>query len=324
MEQSLHEVQETRNTIQRCEKAIKAYLSSKTADGLSAGTIANYDRITKKCMDFLKADGYEEASIASVNDWKISLAEDGVKITTMNLYLSVLHSFFDWAEQMKMIDSSPVIPVVMPSKKAVNMEKKKAYKHLLEEEDFRRILNGGKPKGVPEMKWKRNRAILVMLMTTALRNSELRDLRMRDLNFEEGTVKVEKGKGNKERLAAFPKVTQDVVKEYLESGYRPNNLGQDDFVFGTNEDGNWNQFDRFTLSQLVERNIRLATGKDGYRSHSCRHFAASFYYDRGVELGSISEVLGHASQSTTMVYIEKLRPALSSQKASMAFDSFNA
>lgn len=324
MEQNLHEVQETRNTIQRVEKALKTYFATCKANGLSAGTIANYERITKKYMDFLKQEGYDEASIASVNDWKVSLDEDGIKITTMNLYLSVLHSFFEFAVKMEMLNKSPVIPVVMPNKKAVSMEKKKAYKHLLEEEDFRRILNGGKPKGVPEMKWKRNRAILVMLMTTALRNSELRDLRMRDLNFEEGTVKVEKGKGNKERLAAFPKVTQDVVKEYLESGYRPNNLGQDDFVFGTNEDGNWNQFDRFTLSQLVERNIRLSTGKDGYRSHSCRHFAATFYFDRGVDVQSISEVLGHSNMNTTSIYIEKLRPALSSQKASMAFNEFGA
>lgn len=317
-------VTESRNTIQSVERAIKAYLSSCKANGLAEGSIANYERITKKYMDFVKSNGYGETSISSVNDWKISLSENGMKITTLNLYMGVLKAFFDWAVEMEMIDKSPVIPVVMPSKKAVNMEKKKAYKHLLEEEDFRRILNGGKPKGVPETKWKRNRAILVMLMTTALRNSELRDLRMRDLNFEEGTVKVEKGKGNKERLAAFPKVTQDVVKEYLESGYRPNNLGQDDFIFGTNEDGSWNQFDRFTLSQLVERNIRLATGKDGYRSHSCRHFAATFYFDRGVDLQSISEVLGHSNMNTTNIYIEKLRPALSSQKASMAFDSFNA
>lgn len=316
------EAYESRNAIHRVEKAIKAYLASCKANGLSAGTIANYERITKKYMDYIKENGYDETSIASVNDWKVSLAEDGVKITTMNLYLSVLHSFFAWSEQMKMIDESPVIPVVMPSKKAVNMEKKKAYKHLLEEKDFRRILNGDKPKYIPEIKWKRNKAILVMLMTTALRNSELRDLRMRDLNFEEGTVKVEKGKGNKERLAAFPKVAQEVIKDYLSSGYRPADLGQDDFVFGTNEDGIWKQFDRFTLSQLVERNIRLATGKDGYRSHSCRHFAASYIYDRGVDVSAISEVLGHSSQSTTMVYIEKLRPALSSQKASMAFDGF--
>lgn len=322
MEQNYKEREKSRNTISSIERAIKAYLSSCKANGLAEGTIANYDRITKKFVDYLKSEGYEEASIASVNDWKISLAEANVKITTINLYMGVLKSFFEWSVEMEMMDKSPVIPVVMPSRKAVNVEKKKAYKHLLEEEDFRRILNGDKPKYIPEIKWKRNKAILVMLMTTALRNSELRDLRMRDLNYEEGTVKVEKGKGNKERLAAFPKVAQEVVKDYLSSGYRPNNLGQDDFVFGTNEDGIWKQFDRFTLSQLVERNIRLATGKDGYRSHSCRHFAATQYFDHGVDLQSISEVLGHSNLQTSQIYIEKLRPALSSQKASMAFNEF--
>ncbi len=309
------------NALQSVERAQKAYLSSCKANGLSEGTVANYERITNKYLDYVKANGYTEASIASVNDWKVSLSEAGVKITTLNLYIGCLKSFFEWAVQMRMIDESPVIPVIMPSKKAVNTERKKAYKHVLDEEDFAVILHGAKPKGVSEINWKRNKAILVMLMTTALRNSELRDLRMRDLDFEEGTVKVEKGKGNKERLAAFPKITQEVVKEYLRSGYRPNNLGEDDFVFGTNEDG-WKQFDRFTLSQLVERNIKLCTGKEGYRSHSLRHYAATFYFDRGVDVESISGVLGHSNSATTMLYIEKLRPKLPTQKANSVFDEY--
>ena len=309
------------NALQSVERAQKAYLSSCKANGLSEGTVANYERITQKYMGFIKENGYEDASIASVNDWKISLSEAGVKITTMNLYMGILKSFFDWAVQMRMIDESPVIPVIMPSKKAVNTERKKAYKHVLDEEDFAVILHGAKPKGVSDINWKRNKAILVMLMTTALRNSELRDLRMRDLDFEEGTVKVEKGKGNKERLAAFPKITQEVVKEYLRSGYRPNNLGEDDFVFGTNEDG-WKQFDRFTLSQLVERNIKLCTGKEGYRSHSLRHYAATAYFDSGIDISSISALLGHSSETTSQIYIEKLRPKLPTQKANSVFDEY--
>lgn len=309
------------NSLQDVEKARKAYLSSCRANGLSEGTVANYERITQKYMDFIKENGYEDASIASVNDWKVSLSEAGVKITTLNLYIGCLKSFFEWAVQMRMIDESPIIPVIMPSKKAVNTERKKAYKHVLDEEDFAVILHGAKPKGVSEINWKRNKAILVMLMTTALRNSELRDLRMRDLDFEEGTVKVEKGKGNKERLAAFPKITQEVVKEYLRSGYRPNNLGEDDFVFGTNEDG-WKQFDRFTLSQLVERNIKLCTGKEGYRSHSLRHYAATAYFDSGIDISSISALLGHSSEATSQIYIEKLRPKLPTQKANSVFDEY--
>lgn len=318
MEQSLHEVHETGNTIQRVEKTIKAYLSSCRANGLAEGTIANYDRITNKYMDFLKAEGYEEASIASVNDWKVSMNEEGVKITTLNFYMGVIKAFFDWAVQMEMLDKSPVIPVVMPSKKAVNTEKKKPYTKLLTANEFRSILSSGRPKGVTEIKWKRNRAILVVFLTSGLRNSELRDLKMKDISFEKGTITVENGKGGKARICAFPKIAQDALRDYLDSGYRPNNLGEDDYVFGTNEDG-WKQFDRFTLSQLVQRNIKLITGRDDCRSHALRHASASWMLLNGMNMDSISSLLGHSSVSTTALYAERLNPTSPSSEANAMF-----
>ena len=318
MEQNWNEVHETRNTIQRVEKAIKAYLSNCRANGLAEGTIANYDRITKKYMDFLKSEGYEEASIASVNDWKVSLAEDGVKITTLNFYMGVIKAFFDWAVQMEMLDKSPVIPVVMPSKKAVNTEKKKPYTKLLTANEFRSILSSGRPKGVTEIKWKRNRAILVTFLTSGLRN-----LKMKEISFEKGTITVENGKGGKARICAFPKIAQDALRDYLESGYRPNNLGEDDYVFGTNEDG-WKQFDRFTLSQLVQRNIKLITGRDDCRSHALLHASASWMLLNGMNMDSISSLLGHSSVSTTALYAERLNPTSPSEEANSVFDSLNA
>lgn len=318
MEQSLHEVHETGNTIQRVEKTIKAYLSSCKANGLAEGTIANYDRITKKYTDFLKAEGYEEASIASVNDWKVSMNEEGVKITTLNFYMGVIKAFFDWAVQMEMLDKSPVIPVVMPSKKAVNTEKKKPYTKLLTANEFRSILSSGRPKGVTEIKWKRNRAILVVFLTSGLRNSELRDLKMKDISFEKGTITVENGKGGKARICAFPTIAQNALQDYLDSGYRPNNLGEDDFVFGTNEDG-WKQFDRFTLSQLVQRNIKLITGRDDCRSHALRHASASWMLLNGMNMDSISSLLGHSSVSTTALYAERLNPTSPSSEANAMF-----
>lgn len=318
MEQITHEAHETRNTIQSVEKTIKAYLSSCRANGLAEGTIANYDRITKKYMDFLKSEGYEEASIASVNDWKVSMSEDGVKITTLNFYMGVIKAFFDWAVQMEMLDKSPVIPVVMPSKKAVNTEKKKPYTKLLTANEFRSILSSGRPKGVTEIKWKRNRAILVVFLTSGLRNSELRDLKMKDISFEKGTITVENGKGGKARICAFPKIARDALRDYLESGYRPNNLGEDDYVFGTNEDG-WKQFDRFTLSQLVQRNIKLITGRDDCRSHALRHASASWMLLNGMNMDSISSLLGHSSVSTTALYAERLNPTSPSSEANAMF-----
>ena len=322
MEQNLHEVQETRNTIQRVERAIKAYLSNCRANGLAEGTIANYDRITKKYMDFLKSEGYEDASIASVNDWKVSLSEAGVKITTLNLYMQVLHGFFSFATDMEMIEKSPVIPTLMPSKKAVNVERKKPYTKLLTADEFKKIITCGRPKGVTELNWKRNRAILVVFLTSGIRNSELRDLKMRDISFMKGTITVENGKGGKSRICAFPKIAQEAMRTYFESGYRPNNLGEDDFVFGTNEDG-WKQFDRFTLSQLVQRNIRLITGRDDCRSHSLRHASASWLLSSGVNVDSISSLLGHSNPQTTLIYCERLNPSSISDEANSVFDRFN-
>lgn len=318
MEQQYELKQETRNTIQRVEKAIKAYLATCKANGLSSGTIANYERVTAKYMDYITANGYDEASIASVNDWKISLTETGVKITTVNLYLNILHAMFKFAVDMGMIEKSPIIPIVMPSKKSVSAEKKKPYTKLLTANEFKAILASGKPKGVTELNWKRNRAILFVFLTSGLRNSELRDLKMRNISFEKGTITVENGKGGKSRICAFPKISQEVVKEYLESGYRPNNLGADDYVFGTNEDG-WKQFDRFTLSQLVQRNIKLITGRDDCRTHSLRHASASWMLSHGINMDSISALLGHSNTQTTALYAERLNPSSPSDEANAMF-----
>ena len=167
----------------------------------------------------------------------------------------------------------------------------------------------------------RDFCMLTLFLNCGMRLSELVGISLSDIDRDLRSLRVV-GKGNKERLAAFPKVTQDVVKEYLESGYRPNNLGEDDFVFGTNEDG-WKQFDRFTLSQLVQRNIRLITGRDDCRSHSLRHASASWLLSSGVNVDSISSLLGHSNPQTTLIYCERLNPSSVSDEANSVFDRFN-
>jgi site-specific recombinase XerD len=143
---------------------------------------------------------------------------------------------------------------------------------------------------------------------------------MRDISFEKGTITVENGKGGKSRICAFPKIAQEAMREYLESGYRPHNLVETDYVFGTNEDG-WKQFDRFTMSQLVQRNIRLITGRNDCRSHALRHASASWMLANGINMDSISSLLGHSSVATTAIYAERLNPSSPSSEANAAFDN---
>lgn len=309
------------NSVKSVSAALKSYLASCKANGLANGTIENYERVVSEYIQFLNDKGYEEATIGSASEWKIAMDEKGTKITVISSKMGMVRSAMEWMKQMELIEKNPFIPTVMPSRKAVNAVKNRPYEHVLTTEDFNRIIHAGKPKAVCELNWKRNRAILIMFLTTALRNSEMRDLTLNDLDFKNGSISVKHGKGDKARIAAFPRIAQEAVEEYLESGYRPKKAKNNDYLFGTvDSNGKWKQFDRATLTQLVERNVRLITGKKSMRSHSLRHGAATQYFARGLDVSSISDLLGHASVNTTQIYIEKLNPNMPSQKANELFD----
>ena len=308
-------------TVQSVSEALKSYLASCKANGLANGTIENYERIVGLYIRFMEQNGRGAVTVGSVNDWKVSLSENGVKITTLSNYMTVLRQFFEWAVKMEMLPKSPVIPAVMPSRKAVNVEQKKPYEHLLTAEEFQRILNSSRPKHVPKDRWLRNRAVLLVLLTSGVRNSELRDLTVNDLDFENGTITVRSGKGGKYRICSFPQIAQSAVRDYLDCGYRPSTEGNDDVLFGVNDENGFRKFERNALSQMVEKDIEKITGHKGCKTHSLRHFSASYLLSSGVNMDAISNLLGHSSCETTAMYAERLNPKTPSQDANNVFNS---
>lgn len=310
----------TGNSVQSVSQALKSYLASCKANGLAKGTIENYERVVSEYVKFLYDKGYEEATIGSASDWKIAMNEKGTKINVVSSKMHMAKAFFDWAIEMEILEKNPFIPTVMPSRKAVNAENHKPYTKLLSAEEFARILHSGRPKGVPMNRWYRNRAILIVLLTSGLRNSELRDLTLNDLDFENSTITVRRGKGNKSRVCSFPTIAQTAVKDYLTSGYRPLNVTADDYLFGVTDENGYHQFERNSLSQMVELEIEKITGREKCKTHSLRHASASYLLSSGVSVDSISALLGHSSVSTTAIYAERLNPKAPSTEANNVFE----
>lgn len=309
-------------TIKTYTAAVTAYIKNCKSNEMSPGTVENYERICSLFRRHMEENGFEEASIAAVASWKNALSDNGVKITTLASYMGMLDSFFQWAVEMEMIEKNPCVPAVMPSRKAVRKEQKKPYAALLTEEQFKAILTAKRPKGVPAALWERNKAIITVFLATAIRNSELRALTLNDLDFVNGNIIVEHGKGDKRRIAAFPPVAQEAVAAYLNSGYRPHGLPMDALLFGIGETKEeWHEMNRIALSNLIKRNVSLMIGGEGVRSHALRHACASIMWDKGMSLEEISSLLGHESVSTTEVYAERLRPALPSSHANDLFAS---
>ena len=308
------------NSITSFDFALKAYIRNCRTNLMSPGTVENYERVCSLFGRHMAANGFTEASISAVSSWKNSLSDKGIKITTLAGYMGMLDTFFSWAVEMEMLEKNPCVPAVMPSRKAVKKVQNQAYSSLLNESQFKAIITAERPKGVPGDKWARNKAIITILLSTAIRNSELRALTLNDLDFVNGNLIIEHGKGDKRRITAFPTIAQQAVKEYLASGYRPKNLPMSATLFGIGETASeWHEMNRIALSNLIKRNISLMIGGEGVRSHALRHACASILWDKGMSLEEISELLGHESVKTTEVYAERLRPALPSNHANNIF-----
>lgn len=147
---------------------------------------------------------------------------------------------------------------------------------------------------------KRDKAILELLYGCGLRVSELTLMRISNLFFHSGFIKVT-GKGDKERLVPIGGVAQAEIAHYL-SEIRPAiavKKGQEDFLF-LNRFGS--ALSRVTVFNLV-KNLAIKAGiKKSISPHTFRHSFATHLVEGGADLRAVQEMLGHQSITTTEIY----------------------
>ncbi len=288
----------------------------------SPSTIESYKRATRIFGEFLDQQKQEITPYA-VSSWRNSLSKSDIKPNTVKQYMVNLRTFFSWCERMKLIEHSLVTAEDMPKPEPVEYD-------LLTYDEIQMLLHQ-KPKGIFSKTACRNRAIVVLLLQAGLRNSEIRSLKPKDLDFESGTVTVMHGKGNKNRTAPFPSLAREAVAEYLTSGIRPAWATDDDVLFGTDADENgqstdgreWHEISGCGLLTMINRYTARVCGH-AVGVHTLRHAAASLWDDMGIHMRDIQNALGHASIATTeKVYVKILNKAKSAHSINAAFDSFS-
>jgi integrase/recombinase XerD len=145
----------------------------------------------------------------------------------------------------------------------------------------------------------RDKAILETLYATGMRVSEAVNLRLDNVNLDIGFLRCV-GKGNKERVIPLGKKAIMSLKRYLESG-RPHFLKKknSDYLF-LNRSGK--KLTRQSFWKLIKKYARCARIKKPIKPHILRHSFATHLLERGADLRSVQEMLGHANISTTQLY----------------------
>lgn len=300
--------------------AANFYLSNLEATGASDCTIENYSQRLNSFYLFWTASDrhYEDPSFTAVQAWRDELLRKGLKPSTVRQYLCELGLFFSAVSdpelaEKRFFESNPVTKRLMPDTKKAD---KRPYDMILTDEQVMLLWrNNPVIKGPRGEYWPRNYAIVVLLLTTEIRNQELLDLTPADLDFEHGELCVEHGKGDKFRVVEFPEIAQTAVRLYLRAGIRPESASDTEPLFGSlcakgsgtpRFDGVWKRGSRQWLSQLVDRHVRNVTGVAGVRSHDLRHVGARLDLNSGMPVEELQSKLGHCSVTTTEIYSGKL------------------
>ena len=170
------------------------------------------------------------------------------------------------------------------------------------------LLIGSIDRGTKE--GQRNRAILETLYSCGLRVSELCNLKLSELYFEEGFIKVE-GKGSKQRLVPIsPRAIKEIRLYFPDRNLMKIKPGFEDFVFISNFGKNISRIMVFHIIKELAERIGL---KKKISPHTFRHSFATHLLEGGANLRAIQCMLGHESIGTTEIYTHIDRNMLRSE-----------
>jgi integrase/recombinase XerD len=277
------------------QHAIKDYqLYLKIERGLSKNSIDNYVLDVEKLVAYLNENNINESPTSLAPDIVqqfIYEVAKSVNARSQSRIISGLRSFFNYLifedyrtdNPLELIES-PKIGRKLPD--------------TLAEEEIDQIINAidlSKPEG------ERNRAMLETLYGCGLRVSELVNLKISDLFFDEGFIKVT-GKGDKQRFVPIVDVTKKYITIYKNQvrTHAPIQKGHEDTLFLNRRGKQLTRAMVFTIIKQLAEKIGL---KKNISPHTFRHSFATHLLQNNADLRSIQLMLGHESITTTEIYV---------------------
>lgn len=306
--------------------AESAFLTDLQVSSQSAATYGKYEMVLHEFENWLHTQEQSRCEIepTMILAWKQATAKRGVSVNTIAHYLTILRGFFRWATENGFYKIQPVLPSAFPQTKEIKHD-------VLTLDEIKTLLCGNLPLRIHKSVAARNRAIVIFLIATGLRVSELINLKIFDLDFEKQQVYVSHGKGSKTRYAPFPLYAQIYVRDYLR-----HKTGKSDYVFTVpdesrpmfakaeavtmQESTGEQQLTRDAVTVLVKRYVYAVTGHKGIGAHDLRHAAASLWDHYGASLRDVQKALGHSNVTTTEhIYVDILNKSAAAQEISALF-----
>lgn len=257
----------------------------------SSNTVSSYSFDICDFTKFIRGLGkiFKDIKVDDVKSWILDLTERQIGKRSIKRKMSSLKSFYAWMYLQKEVDSDPFEYVHSP--KATH-----ALPDFFSEKEIDVLLTANE-KRTDKLK-DRDQALLMLMFASGLRASEVVNLTFNQVDFDSRIMKVS-GKGNKDRLVPFTNSAKESMLNYI-NGLRKDLLKEDTKYIFLNFQGN-----KMTVRGLeyILDEIEAKTGLYGkIHPHMLRHSFATKMLNRGADLRTIQELLGHSSIETTSIY----------------------
>lgn len=275
----------------------------KLEKSLSPNTLDAYLTDLDKLISFLILEGIDilEVCLADLQRFAAGLHDIGIHPRSQARILSGIKSFFRFLTMVEYLETDPSELLESP---------KIGFKlpEVLTVEEIDQIISS---IDLSKTEGQRNRAIVETLYSCGLRVSELVNLKLSDLYFDEGFIKVE-GKGNKQRLIPIsPRAISEIRLYFIDRNQIEIKQGQEDFVFVSQRRGK--SLSRIMVFHMIKELAEKAGITKNISPHTFRHSFATHLLEGGANLRAIQCMLGHESITTTEIYTHIDRHMLRSE-----------
>ena len=268
----------------------------------SAHTVRSYSNDLGQFICYLSSQypglSPEKVTSHAIRSWVVSMLGNKYSSISVHRKISCLRVFYKYLRKEGVINSDPMEKVVLP-------KRTKKLPVFVGEEDMASLLD--KNSFGEDFSGTRNRVVIEMLYATGMRKSELTGLCDKDVDLEGALIKVT-GKRNKQRIIPLIRTIIPLLSDYRKL--------RDETVIEKTGDwflitGKGNKlYDKYVYN-IVNRYLSMVTTIEKKSPHILRHTFATHMLNRGADLNSIKEFLGHANLSATQIYthntFEKLK-----------------
>ena len=246
-------------------------------------TILNYRIDLDDFFDFLSGISFKDVDYPVLRRYVAHIRQKNFRPRTIARKLSCLRSFFKFLQREGIVDKNPATLLMTPK-----LDRK--LPNFLSEEETVRLIESPKRNKAAEL---RDRAIFETFYSTGIRVSELVGLNESSVDMIGNVIRV-MGKGKKERIVPIGEKAIEAIREYRDS------LAKRANALFLNKSGQ--RLTTRSIGNIVNKYIERTGMHKKISPHALRHSFATHLLNRGADLRSVQELLGHINLSTTQIY----------------------